>query len=97
MRAADILLVEDESIVALHLRQQLVKLGYQVVGVASSGPSALRLIEERQPALVLMDIRIEGDLDGIETAGLLPRSCATAVIYLTAHWIAPGRPGPMAT
>ena len=51
MRDGDILVVEDERIVALNLRRQLTKLGYRVAGVVSSGVEALRLIEELRPAV----------------------------------------------
>jgi signal transduction histidine kinase len=80
-----IMLVEDERIVALHLRQQLVKCGYDVVGNVASGEQALRKIEEERPDLVLMDIRIEGDIDGIETAKRIPQSYHIPVVYLTAY------------
>ena len=85
MRGGDVLLVEDERVVALHLRQQLVRLGYNVSGVASSGPEALRLIEERRPEVVLMDIHIDGEIDGIETAARVPPSAGSSIVYLTAY------------
>src|SRR5690348_12080548 len=85
MRDGDILVVEDERIVALNLRRQLTKLGYRVAGVVSSGVEALRLIEELRPAVVLMDIHIDGELDGIETASRLPSDSESLVIYLSAY------------
>jgi signal transduction histidine kinase len=85
MIAAEIVVVEDERILALHLRQQLVKLGYRVPGLASSGAHALRHIGVRRPDLVLMDIHIEGELDGIETAALMVRDHNIPIIYLTAY------------
>lgn len=80
-----ILVVEDERIVALSLRQQLTKLGYEVPAMAASGDAALRQIEALRPDLVLMDIRIEGDIDGIETAARIPGELAVPVIYLSAY------------
>ncbi|HEY0759634.1 MAG TPA: response regulator [Acidisarcina sp.] len=79
-----ILVVEDERIVGLHLKQQLVKLGYKVVGVCSSGEEALRVVSERSPDVVLMDIHIDGEMDGIETARQMPADRCLPVIYLTA-------------
>ncbi|HEY0796705.1 MAG TPA: response regulator [Acidisarcina sp.] len=79
-----ILVVEDERIVGLHLRQQLIKLGYKVIAVVSSGEDALKIVKERKPDVVLMDIHIDGDIDGIETAGRLPPEAGIPVIYLTA-------------
>jgi signal transduction histidine kinase len=84
MTATRVIVVEDERIVALHLKQQLLKLGYDVVGVAASGEHALRLVSELRPDVVLMDIHIEGPMDGIETAERIPADLLVPVIYLTA-------------
>jgi CheY-like chemotaxis protein len=83
--STQILLVEDEAIVALHLGQQLAKLGYMVTAVAGSGEDALRHIETRRPDVVLMDIHIQGPIDGIETTSRIPPNLQVPVIYLTAH------------
>jgi PAS domain S-box-containing protein len=80
---ARILVVEDDPIVAHVLQQQLVKFGYEVFGTATSGEQALRQIESSQPDLILMDIRIEGRIDGIETATRILRDHLIPVIYLT--------------
>jgi signal transduction histidine kinase len=85
MLGAKILLVEDERIVAHHLRRQLTNLGYEVAAIAANGQQALQLIEQQRPALVLMDINIEGDIDGIETASRVPEDYHIPVIYLTAY------------
>lgn len=80
-----VLIVEDEAVVALHLRQELSKLGYSVAGIATSGDRALKLIEETFPDAILMDIHIQGEIDGIETARKIPRYLHIPVIYLTAY------------
>jgi PAS domain S-box-containing protein len=80
-----ILIVEDQAFVAEDLRRELEPLGYLVTGIAESGEQALRLIEEHRPDLILMDIDLAGDIDGIETVGLIPVDRAPAVIYLSAH------------
>jgi len=85
MQTPRILVVEDERIVALHLRQQLIKLGYEVPGAAVTGDQALRGIEESRPDLVLMDIHIKGAMDGIATASRIPPAYRIPVIYLTAY------------
>jgi two-component system, cell cycle sensor histidine kinase and response regulator CckA len=85
MTAARILIVEDEIIIARELEARLTKLGYDVVGIASSGREAVELTEQEQPALVLMDIVLKGDMDGIEAAGEIRKRCAVPVIYLTAY------------
>ncbi len=80
-----IMVVEDERIVAMHLRQQLTKLGYEVAGVFASGTQALETVASLRPDVVLMDIHIEGDLDGIETAARLPEGLDLPVVFLTAY------------
>jgi CheY-like chemotaxis protein len=85
MTTTRIMVVEDERIVALHIRQQLEKLGYEVPTVVASGEQALMKIDQERPDLILMDIRIEGALDGIDTVGHIPAEYNIPVVYLTAH------------
>jgi CheY-like chemotaxis protein len=80
-----VMIVEDEAVVALHLRQELTKLGYFVAGVATAGEQALKMVEEVFPDVILMDIHIQGEMDGIETARRIPRYLHIPVIYLTAY------------
>jgi len=79
-----ILVVEDERVVALDLQRSLQNLGYRVPATASSAEQALRLAEELRPDLILMDIRIAGDRDGIETAIAFRSRLDVPVVYLTA-------------
>jgi diguanylate cyclase (GGDEF)-like protein/PAS domain S-box-containing protein len=76
-----IMVVEDESIVALNLQRRLIRLGYDVPCIAASHDQALRGVAQTNPHLVLMDINISGDIDGIDTAAKLN----VPVIYLTAY------------
>ncbi|TDQ82433.1 PAS/PAC sensor hybrid histidine kinase [Dongia mobilis] len=80
-----VMVVEDEGVVALNLRQRLQKLGYDVAVVVSSGAAALAEIARKRPDIVLMDIHIEGEIDGIETASRIPPDMMLPVIYLTAY------------
>lgn len=80
-----VLIVEDERIVAKDLQQTLAGMGYDAFAIASSGDEALQRVSERCPDLVLMDIRIKGERDGIETAALLREHFGVPVVYLTAH------------
>ena len=82
---ATIGIVEDERIVAFNLQQRLTKLGYQVLFTTASGENALQKIEHHGPELVLMDIHIEGGMDGIETAAAIKKKYKLPVIYLTAY------------
>lgn len=85
MKIPSILVVEDEQIVAAGLRKRLQQLGYDVPGMAASGPEAIELAERYQPNLVLMDIRLEGSMDGIEAAGRIRSRFHLPVVYLTAY------------
>lgn len=85
MNATRILIVEDEVLVARDLQQQLKALGYVIVGIAATGMRALELVAETQPHLVLMDIRLQGSMDGIATAEQMRQRYALPIIYLTAH------------
>ncbi|MEQ8392388.1 MAG: EAL domain-containing protein [Thalassospira sp.] len=80
-----VMIVEDERIIALHLRKQLEKLGYERTSVHTQGSDALHAIERDPPDIILMDIRIDGDIDGIETAAGIPPNLMIPVIYLSAH------------
>lgn len=80
-----ILIVEDEAIVALDLRLQLQDLGYQVVGVARSAAEAVAAVRQHRPHLVLMDVRLQGQGDGVEAAEQIRREMPTPVIFLTSH------------
>ncbi|RJQ24318.1 MAG: GGDEF domain-containing response regulator [Nitrospiraceae bacterium] len=80
-----ILVAEDESIVGLHIADSLRKLGYAVPAVVASGEEAVRKSGELRPDLILMDIVLKGDMDGIEAAGLIRSRFNIPVIYLTAY------------
>lgn len=80
-----VLVVEDERIVAEDISQCLEEQGYEVVGLAHDSDQALRMAEASRPDLVLMDIVIQGDLDGIDTAHLLKERFGLSVVYLTAY------------
>jgi len=80
-----ILIVEDEKIVAMDLKLKLQKLGYDVVGSKTSGEAALEFVEKFTPDLVLMDIMIDGKLDGIDTAIRLKNDYNIPFIFLSAY------------
>ncbi len=85
MQQRNVLIVEDEQIVATELREILVGLDYRAVAVVSTGSEALARTEETHPDLILMDIRIKGEMDGIETAGKITARWDIPIIYVTAH------------
>jgi PAS domain S-box-containing protein len=80
-----LLVVEDEALVAEEIRDRLERLKVEVVAVADTGEQAIRLVGEAAPDLVLMDIRLKGELDGIEAAAVIRERFDVPVVYLTAH------------
>jgi diguanylate cyclase (GGDEF)-like protein/PAS domain S-box-containing protein len=85
MLHASILIVEDERIVALDLSHRLVELGYRVIRTVARGEDALRAVDTLKPDLVLMDINIEGSIDGIEAAWRIHQTSRTPVVFMTAY------------
>jgi len=85
MSKISILIVEDEAIVAEDLAGVLRQLGYDVAGITATGEEAIELARRHQPALVLMDIRLAGAMDGIAAAQQIHRECKMPVLFLTAH------------
>ena len=80
-----IFLVEDESIVALDLKNNLERLGYSVIGNVPSGEEALELLKNLRPDLIIMDIKLQGTLDGIDTAAILNKHYQIPFIILSAY------------
>ncbi|PWC84640.1 histidine kinase [Azospirillum sp. TSH100] len=85
MIAARILIVEDDRIVARDIQHQLSRMGHVVVGMSASGEDAVRQACSQQPDLVLMDIRLEGEMDGIEAARRIRDAHRIPIIFLTAY------------
>jgi two-component system, sensor histidine kinase len=85
MEKPSLLITEDERIVAVDLQGRLESLGYDVAGLAVSGEEALAKARALRPALVLMDILLEGTMDGIETARRIREELDLPIIYLTAN------------
>jgi CheY-like chemotaxis protein len=85
LTSPSIFIVEDEAIVANDIRETLISLGYTTAGIAKSGELALEKIKLSRPDLVLMDIHLAGDMDGVDTAGQIHILYEIPVIYLTAY------------
>jgi PAS domain S-box-containing protein len=82
--ARRVFLVEDEPIIASGIVRKLEQLGYAVTGRTGTGESAVRLVDSNPPDLVLMDIKLDGRMDGIETAGEIRRRHDIPIVFLTA-------------
>ncbi len=85
MNPKKILIVEDEKIVALGIKRMLKNLGYLVPSIASSGKEAISKAEITFPDLILMDIMLKGDMDGVEAADRIRREFDIPIVYLTAY------------
>jgi len=79
------LIVEDEAIIAQDLKSTLIDLNYEVMGIVSSGDDALEVLKQGIVDVILMDIRIKGDKNGIETTALINANYNIPVIFLTAY------------
>jgi CheY-like chemotaxis protein len=84
MQKARILVVEDEIIIAMEIEYILKKLGYAVTSIVNNGDDAIKSAGEEKPDLILMDIRIQGDKDGIETARIIRQKTDIPVVFTTA-------------
>ncbi|MDO5836795.1 MAG: methanogen output domain 1-containing protein [Methanobacterium sp.] len=85
MTESRILVVEDEAIVAMGIKQKLEELGHQVVDIVFTGENAVETALKMKPDLILMDIVLKGSMDGIEAAGRIRNQLDIPVIYLTAY------------
>ena len=81
----NLMLVEDERIVAFDLKRQLTGFGYNVASVVASGEQAIKSCSDVNPDLVLMDIHLDGQMDGIEAASVIRSRHRLPVVFLTAY------------
>lgn len=80
-----VLIVEDDMIISLVIENMVKELGHEVIGKATSGSEAIDIALENAPDLILMDIRLKGEMDGIEAVTQIKEKINTAVIYLTGN------------
>lgn len=85
MAPVNILLVEDERIIALDIKMRLEQFGYTVIGVATSGEEALRIASEEHPNLILMDIHLDSAMTGVEAAQIIYEKDPVPIVFLTAY------------
>ena len=85
MAKINVLVIEDESIVSKDIQHSLKKLGYNVVGAASTGEKAIELADSTKPDIILMDIMLKGEMNGIAAADEIRKNNSIPVIFLTAY------------
>lgn len=80
-----IFIVEDDRVLSLILTKMVQKIGYEVVGTSESGRESIQLIKEKTPDLVLMDISLKDQIDGIQVAGEILKHYSPSIIYITGN------------
>ena len=85
MTIAKVLIVENDEFNAQHLRRELIKMDFEVCPILTAGETAVEQISELQPDLILMDVSLDGDMDGIETAARIAAIRPTPLIYLSGY------------
>lgn len=79
------LIVEDETLIAEELRERLSRLGFSVIAAVGSGEEGVAIATRERPDLVLMDIRLRGEKDGVQAAREIREQVDVPIVYLTAH------------
>jgi two-component system response regulator len=85
LEKTQILLVEDEFIVAMDIREHLEQVGHKVLATVSSGMEAVQYAKSHSPDLVLMDVRLRGDMDGVDAARHIRSESNVPIIFLSAY------------
>lgn len=85
LQVENIVVVEDDLIIRMFITNTLKKLGFKIVGEARDGQKAIELAREQKPDLMLMDIGITGDIDGIETAHKIAKTQSIPIVFLTGN------------
>ena len=80
-----IMIVEDEAVIALRLEQRIAEMGYEVIGMSHTGEGCVKKARSLLPDLILMDVMISGDLDGIDAAKIMKEELDIPVIFMTAY------------
>jgi CheY-like chemotaxis protein len=85
MRGARLLIVEDEIILAKSLEMYLSDLGYEICGLVANGQKSLKIVEDKKPDIVLMDINLYGEIDGIEAAKRIKTLFSIPIVFMTGY------------
>jgi len=85
MKNKQILIVEDDSIIAAYLQETLSWFGYKILDVVSTGEQAIKLASETKPDIIIMDIQLKGDINGVTASKLIRKKSNVPIIYLSAY------------
>jgi len=85
LKKKQILVAEDNSILAMELKDTLQSFGYRVPVTASTAEEAVGMAKKQKPALILMDINLKGGIDGIEVAGLIRDFLKVPIVFLSGY------------
>lgn len=81
----NVLIVEDDLIISLVIEKMIFELGYKVVGKTETGEEAVEMALKLKPDLILMDIRLKGEMDGIDAVNQINQKIDTSIIYVTGN------------
>ncbi len=81
----NILIVEDEFIIALRMKMEFSKMGYTIIDTTARGEDAVEIVRLKTPDIVLMDINLQGEMDGIEAAAQIHSFSTTSIIFVTGY------------
>jgi len=85
MKPMKVLIVEDDALIALDLKQRMQDQGHTILEICDSGIAAMDAVKEHRPELVFMDIRLRGQMTGLEAARIIQHDCPTHILFLTAN------------
>jgi len=80
-----VLLVEDQAIIRMDLEETIIQMGHEVVGMTAFGEEAVQLFEQLKPEIIVMDIGLAGEMDGIEAATIISKKASCTIIFLTGN------------
>jgi AmiR/NasT family two-component response regulator len=83
--SVNVVIVEDDFIIQMFLEETMIKLGYNVIGLADNSEDCIRLTEQFSPDIILMDINIDGKINGIDTAQIIYEKYKIPLVFLTGN------------
>ncbi len=82
---SSVLIVEDEIVTAMYLKSQIKTRGFEIAGIASTGEKSIEIAVGKYPSIILMDINLAGEMNGIEAAEIIMSKIKTSIIFMTGY------------